>query len=392
MAAAAGDAALWHLAEGISCHAWNRDRSKVALCPNTNEIWIYTGCTNPDVTKWRREAVLTEHDMLVSGLDWSPVHDMLVSCSHDRNAFVWKYDAQFRQWKPSLVLLRIQRAAIRVKWSPSGTKFAVSSGAKCVSVCHYQASEDWWVSKMIKKHKSTVTDLDWHPNSNLLVTGSTDLKCRVFSAYIPNVDTTTDAGPFAQLAPFGEPMAEFEQANAWVNAVAWSPAGARLAFAGHGSSLHIVQFGSRGESPTIQTIRFQHLPVNRLMFLSNDAIVGAGYDFNVLLFSTDANGLWSFNEMLDKKPVESAVKRNSGSFNAARSMWESKVSRGQSADATQGDKGALWTKHESAITDIQPYRLSASGNVTEFTTSALDGRIALWQLSNLNVQMANLRL
>lgn len=54
------DASLWHLAEGISCHAWNKDRSKVALCPNSNEIWIFSGCHQPDATKWRKEAVLTE--------------------------------------------------------------------------------------------------------------------------------------------------------------------------------------------------------------------------------------------------------------------------------------------------------------------------------------------
>lgn len=51
---------LWHLAEGISCHAWNKDRSKLAICPNNNEIWIYSGCHQADPTKWRKEAVLTE--------------------------------------------------------------------------------------------------------------------------------------------------------------------------------------------------------------------------------------------------------------------------------------------------------------------------------------------
>lgn len=127
-----------------------------------------------------------------------------------------------------------------------------------MSVCYYQAAENWWVSKIIKKHKSTyvprdlhpheawyqvvitstdasccrVTDLDWHPNSQLLVTGSTDLKCRVFSAYVSDVDGSPNAGPFQSLAPFGEPMAEFDNASAWVNAVAWSPKGNRLAFAG----------------------------------------------------------------------------------------------------------------------------------------------------------------
>lgn len=36
-----------------------------------------------------------------------------------------------------------------------GTKFAVASGAKCVPVCYYEAANNWWISKMIKKHKST---------------------------------------------------------------------------------------------------------------------------------------------------------------------------------------------------------------------------------------------
>ncbi|KAG1703197.1 hypothetical protein DVH05_008108 [Phytophthora capsici] len=392
MMVAGGDANLFQLADGISCHAWNKDRSKLAICPNSNEIWIYSGCHAADPKQWRKEAVLTEHDMLVSGLDWSPVHDQLVSCSHDRSAFVWKYEAAYRQWKPLLVVLRITRAATNVKWSPDGKKFAVSSGAKCVSVCYYQAAENWWVSKIIKKHKSTVTDLDWHPNSQLLVTGSTDLKCRVFSAHINDVDGSSDAGPFQALPPFGEPLAEFDNASAWVNAVAWSPKGDRLAFAGQGSSIHIVHFGAPGEYPTVQSIRFPHLPLMRIMFLSNSSIVGVGYDFNPLLFSQDANNFWSFSEFVDKKPTESAVKRNAGGFSAARSLFESKVTRGQSSDATQHDKNMLWMKHESNITCIQPYVKSASGSVSEFSTSALDGRVAVWKLGSLNVELSKLHL
>ena len=44
-------------------------------------------------------------------------------------------------WKPSLTLLRIDRAALDVKWSPDGKKFAVASGAKSVPVCHYEADQ-----------------------------------------------------------------------------------------------------------------------------------------------------------------------------------------------------------------------------------------------------------
>ncbi|KAF0683617.1 Aste57867_24323 [Aphanomyces stellatus] len=387
---------VYNLTDSITCHSWNRDRTKVAICPNTNEIWIYSNCQAPDVAQWRKEAVLTEHDMVVSGLDWSPVHDMIVSCSHDRSAFVWKYEPSERKWKPSLVVLRIARAAINVKWSPDGKKFAVGSSAKCVSVCYYEAAENWWISKVIKKHKSTVVDLDWHPNSQLLVTASTDMQCRVFAAFVAEVDGTPDAGPFPAMAPFGEPMAEFDNANAWVNSAVWSPAGNRLAFAGHGSSIHFVHFGRPGDVPTLQSIRFPHLPLTRLLFLSNDAVVGVGHDFNVLLFTTDRNGFWSFSEFLDKKKTGGAATASAATggneFNNVRKLWDSKVSRGQSADATSGDKGALWTKHENTITCIQATVKSPNGSVSEFTTSGLDGRIVTWKLSSLSLDMSKLRL
>jgi actin related protein 2/3 complex subunit 1A/1B len=80
---------------------------------------------------------------------------------------VWKLDQG--EWKPTLVILRINRAATAVKWSPDGKKFAVASGAKCVPICYYEAANDWWISKMIKDHKSTVLCLDWCPNSKVLL-------------------------------------------------------------------------------------------------------------------------------------------------------------------------------------------------------------------------------
>lgn len=114
---------------------------------------------------------------------------MIVTCGHDRNAYVWKYDESEKSWKPTLVILRINRAATCVKWSPNGDKFAVGSGAKCVPVCHFEENQNWWISKMIKKHKSSVLDLAWSPNQKFLVTGSSDFKCRIFSAYIDGVDS-----------------------------------------------------------------------------------------------------------------------------------------------------------------------------------------------------------
>ena len=98
-------------------------------------------CQETDHKKWKKLHTLDEHDLLVSAIDWSAATNLIVTCSHDRNAFVWTYSQEESTWKPSLVILRIDRAALDVKWSPDGRKFAVASGAKCVPVCYFESGE-----------------------------------------------------------------------------------------------------------------------------------------------------------------------------------------------------------------------------------------------------------
>lgn len=45
------------------------------------------------------------------------------------------------------------------------------------------------MAKQLKKPiRSTVLSVDWHPNNVLLAAGSADMKARVLSAYIKDVD------------------------------------------------------------------------------------------------------------------------------------------------------------------------------------------------------------
>ena len=58
-----------------------------------------------------------------------------------------------------------------------------------IAICSFDAESDWWVSKQLKRPiRSTVLCVDWHPNNVLLAAGSADMKARVFSAYIKDVD------------------------------------------------------------------------------------------------------------------------------------------------------------------------------------------------------------
>lgn len=177
------------LAAGITAHSFSQNKTFCALCPNNNDVLIYdTKGAAEDSSRWVLLHTLSEHSGLVSGIDWCHATNQIVSCSHDRNAYVWNFDAASNTWKPTLVILRINRAATAVKWSPYGNKFAVACGSKQVPVCYYMQSNNFWVPKIIKKHKSTVTSLDWCPNNKFLITGSCDGKARVFSAFMDGLD------------------------------------------------------------------------------------------------------------------------------------------------------------------------------------------------------------
>jgi len=281
-----------------------------------------------------------------------------------------------------------------VKWSPAGNKFAVASGAKCVPVCQFDEQANWWISKMIKKHKSTVLSVAWCVNNKFLVTGSADMKCRIFSAYIDGLDPAEDDG-FGEVFPkqheFGEVLAEFDQAKAWVHAVAWAPGGFRLAFASHASTLHFVQLLA-GSQPVVQSANCRDLPYLDCHFLSDSALVAAGWEANIDVWTvsggTDAEPVWSFKDKVDKKTAgagAAAAPKVGGAFAGARGMFEQSVNKG-TAFGAQAAVSAASTKHKNAIVNIQLQQKPSGGLVTVFTTAGLDGRVLHWDVSSMGLQ------
>lgn len=371
---------------GIACHAWNKDGSLIALSPNSSDVSIYRTNQSEVFADWTLLHTLSEHTEFVSSIDWSPVSDKIVTCGHDRNAYVWSFEPNENKWKPSLVILRINRAATCVRWSPDGKKFAVASGAKVVPVCHYEESNSWWISKMIKKHKSTVLSIAWSPNSKLLITGSTDYKARIFSAFLKEVDTPQDDGFgfWPDQNRFGEVLCEFDQAHAWVHSVAWSASGQRVAFAGHGSTITFVQVGAQ---PQIQTIRAQNLPFLDIAFLSDQALVGAGFDCSPILFTADASGEWKLQEDLDKREEKKIEAKQSG-FATAKNLFQQSVTKGVQINNEQSSKtledAELKTKHQNTITSICRYKPAV------ISTAGIDGRVFFWDLSKIGVDVAGL--
>ncbi|KAI4341139.1 hypothetical protein MLD38_025899 [Melastoma candidum] len=359
----------------ITCHSWSPDRSMVAFCPNSNEVHIYRLSED----KWERAYVLQKHDQIVSGIDWSARSNRIVTVSHDRNSYVWNMEGS--EWVPTLVILRLNRAALCVQWSPQENKFAVGSGAKTVCICYYEPENNWWVSKLIRKrHNSSVTSVAWHPNNILLATTSTDGKCRVFSTFIKGVDTRDSEAGASVDAKFGEQILQLDLSHSWAFGVKWSPRGNTLAYVGHNSMIYFVD--GVGPSPLAQNVLLRGLPLRDVLFLSERMAVGVGFDCNPMVFAADDSGIWNFIRFLGERKTSSSSGSKYGSqFSEAFGKFYGQSRQGTSNDGGENSRH-LGSVHENCITCIVSLGELGSSSTRRFSTSGVDGNIVIWDLEN----------
>ncbi|KAJ3412392.1 protein 2 3 complex subunit [Chytridiales sp. JEL 0842] len=335
------------------------DGSVLAISPANNEVHIY----KQGPTGWSVVHVLNEHDKLVTSIDWAPETNKIVTCAQDRNAYVWTFENG--TWKPQLVLLRINRAATFVRWSPREDKFAVATGSRLIAIAYFETDNDWYVTKHIRRPiRSTVLSLDWHPENILIAAGSSDNKARVFSAYIKGVDQKAANPVWGERLPFGTVCGEFGNDNGgWVHSVAFSPSGNTLAWTAHDGN---VSFAS-GPNSQIMTAVTTGLPLMSLIFISENSVVAAGHDCVPYLFS-ERGGQWQLVDKLDKGKAK--VETGNSAMNKFRQM----DSRGQSTTDTE-----LNSMHQNTITSIRSYEGSMN-NVRKFSTSGVDGKLIIWKL------------
>jgi len=235
---------------------------------------------------------------------------------------------------------------------------------KCISVCYYEAENNWWISKHIKKEiKSTVLSIDWSPDSNLIASGGSDFKARIFCAAVKGVDKKPNPNGWGGKLAFGELIAEFDFGTSWVHDIAFAPSGEKIAFVSHDSSLTIVESGGNKS-----TIRTRDLPYCCVKFLGENTIAAAGHDANVAIYEGKAGCKWSFTNNLDA--AEKKEKKEAGATGAAFAKFSQADKLG--AEGTQATE--LHTTHQNSIGKIVP----AGANIT---THGLDGKIVLWDIA-----------
>ena len=363
----------------ISCHSWSGDRKSLALSQNSKDVTLFASSGSG----WKQTGLLDQHDLRVNSIDWAPKTNRIVTCSADRNAYVWVLDDN-GDWKKTLVLLRINRAATCVRWSPEENKFAVGSGAKIISICYHEQEFDGWVSKHIKKPmQSTITSIDWHPNNILIAAGSTDFKVRVFSAFVKDVEPRPSPTEWGSKMPMGFLMKEFTNSSSgggWVHAVSFSADGSKLAWAGHDSSISVADAAN---DMLVMKLKTNLLPMCSLTWIRPNTIAAVGHNCVPYTFNVESDGV-----KLGSAMEENKKKEKSGNT-SAMDRFKKMDKLGQSENNDLESK--LNYTHQKQISEIRIVD-GQKGNVDTFSTCSLDGKIVVWNLKTLAGQMKDLKI
>uniref|UniRef100_A0A8C4TC17 Actin-related protein 2/3 complex subunit n=1 Tax=Erpetoichthys calabaricus TaxID=27687 RepID=A0A8C4TC17_ERPCA len=315
---------------------------EIAISPNNHEVHIY----QKNGKEWVKIHELREHNGRITGIDWAPVSNRIVTCASDRNAYVWSLKDGV--WKPTLVLLRINRAATCVKWSPQENKFALGSGAQIISICYFEKENDWWLSKHIKKSiRSTVLSLDWHPNNILLAPGAT---------------------AWGSKMPFGEMMFEHGDSGGWLHSVCFSPSGDSLAWTSHNSTVNVAD-ANKGKS--ITQFKTEFLPLLCLLYVSETEIVAAGHDCNLFQFSYTAPDNLEFVGKIDGQKQN--LKGNVSAMQHFRNL-DKKATK-------ENDNTDLETVHQNSISQLCIVEGDKS-KVTKFSSIGMDGAMVIWDFKS----------
>lgn len=353
----------------IADHSFSEDRSLLAVARESNVELYYT-----DGKRFELGNTLTDHDKTVTSVDISS-SGRLVTCSQDRNAIVWEPQMD-GSWKPTLVLLRISRAATFVRWSPNEHKFAVGTGDRLIAVCYYEADNDWWIAKHIKKPiRSTILSVAWHPNSVLLAAGSTDGHARVFSGFIKNVDERPAPTVWGERLPFQTLCGDFTNSyGGWVHDVAFSPSGNALAFATHDSSI-VIAYPQGPDLPpqAVLSVSTSLLPFRSILWSNENQIIAAGHDCHPVVFEGDVSG-WKYASSIDD-PTK--AKTHEARESTALNMFRQLDLKGTVESETGGTE--LPTIHQNTINTIRIYSGSPE-NVSQISSTGVDGKIVIYKL------------
>ena len=348
--------------DGISCLAFNKDFTKVAISKKDNIIYIYEIKDLMKTNSWKLEYKLENHVGYISGLDWNPHTNNILSCSHDKTAFVWEYSN--KNWAPEIVVAdKIKLGYLCCKWNIRGDKFCAGTSAKNLFIGFYNYDSKWWVVRNIKVHKSSVVCCEIDPTSLFVISGSTDLRVYVSSCYICDIDDkylTDRTKQFAQ--KFGSVIYEFRP-NCWVNSVAWNKSGIIGYAANQNATIYVINiFDNKTE-----IIKCKHSPVTLIVPNGENSFFAVCYDRNIFEYEKKEDK-WEIKKTITTEEGKKAeLNGTKGSF--SNELMEFQKNK-ENLDDTSKKTSHL---HQSLISSV-----NIKGK--DMITTDISGFVKYWKL------------
>ena len=354
------------LLEGISCVAFNKDFTKVALSKKDNIIYIYS---YPDLMKtdtWKLEDKLDAHVQYISGLDWNAHTNEILSCSHDKTSFVWTCSNQ--KWTPSNVVATTKLGYLCCKWNSRGDKFCEGTSAKHLFIGYYNKENNWWMGRNIKVHKSSVVSCEIDPTSLFVISGSTDLRVYISSCYIPDIDDAhlnDQTKPLAQ--EFGAVIYEFRP-NCWLNSVTWNSTGSLGIAAGQNATIAVIDY----KEQKTDLIRCKHSPATLIVPNGENSFFAVCYDRNILEYEKKGDK-WEI-----KKTITTSQDQKSGGGQAKGSSVSNALEKFQKLGQQKKENLAVTSKQESHLHSCLISSLNIKGK--DVVTTDLAGFVKYWKI------------
>jgi len=353
------------LLEGINILSFNKDFTQVALSQKDNIIYIYSVPNLMKTDTWKLLHKLKSHYQYISGLDWCPATNRILSCSYDKTTFVW--DLVEKNWTPSSVVATTKLGYLCCKWNKRGDKFCEGTSAKQLFIGYYNPETKWWMNVGIKCHKSSVVTCEIDPTSLFVISGSTDLRIYVSSCYRPEIDDkflTEDLKALAK--PFGDTIYEFKE-NSWINSVTWLPNGYVGLAAGQDAIITVVY---PTESKT-EAIKCKHSPATMLIPKDDNSFYAVCYDRNIVEYEKKGEQWEIKRTITGKKEADNKAKTTIGKVSAQLQMF---------------NKMGQLKKENLAVTTKQATHLHKS-QISSFNikdkdviTTDLSGFVKYWKL------------
>ncbi|XP_053201417.1 pre-mRNA 3' end processing protein WDR33-like [Panonychus citri] len=144
----------------IFCTIWTPEGRRLVTGASSGEFTLWNGLT------FNFETILQAHDSAVRAMVWSMDDLWMVTADQSGNIKYWQSNMN------NVKMFHGHESPIRgLSMSPSGADFATCSDDGTIKIWDFLSCKE---ERTLRGHGSDVKAIDWHPDSDLIVSGSKD--------------------------------------------------------------------------------------------------------------------------------------------------------------------------------------------------------------------------